>query len=173
MSRRLGLAPRDIEVMTWVGILHDLGKLGVSEEILQKPGPLTEPEWEEVKRHPTTGSDLILAISPSLDLLATAIRAHHERWDGTGYPDGLAGFDIPLFGRIVAVGDVFDAVTHRRGYRPGKLTHREGVKFVAERANRHLDPDLVSVFVDLDRQGLITAPACGDSEVGRSRARSI
>ena len=155
MGRVLGLDPSDIEVMNWVGILHDLGKLAVSAEILRKPGPLTEREWVEVKKHPVVGSELILAVSPGLAPLAAAIRAHHERWDGSGYPDGTDGFDIPLFGRIAAVGDVFDAVTHRRWYRTGQLTHREGVDFVTERANRDFDPELVSVFVDLDRRGLL------------------
>jgi len=155
MSRELGLEQRDIEIMNWVGILHDLGKLAVSAEILRKPGPLTGLEWVEVKKHPAVGSDLILAISPGLAPLAAAIRAHHERWDGSGCPDGTDAFDIPLFGRIVAIGDVFDAVTHRRGYRTGQLTHREGVEFVSERASRDFDPEIVGIFVALDRRGLL------------------
>jgi HD-GYP domain-containing protein (c-di-GMP phosphodiesterase class II) len=114
--------------MNWVGILHDLGKLAVSAEVLRKTGPLTRSDWTEVKRHPVVGADLVLSISPSLAPLAAAIRAHHERWNGSGYPDGLDRVDIPLFGRIAAIGDVFDAVTHLRIYRTGVLTHREGVE---------------------------------------------
>lgn len=155
--RTLGLAARDIEVMNWVGILHDLGKLAVSAEVLRKTGPLTRSDWTEVKRHPVVGADLVLSISPSLAPLAAAIRAHHERWNGSGYPDGLDRVDIPLFGRIAAIGDVFDAVTHLRIYRTGVLTHREGVEFVVERANRDFDPELVNIFLDLDRRGLIVA----------------
>ena len=155
MSRELGLEQLDVEVMHWVGILHDLGKLAVSAEVLRKPGPLTEVEWAEVEKHSVVGSNLILAISPELGPLAAAIRAHHERWDGSGYPDRTDGFDIPLFGRIAAVADVFDAITHWRGYRSGRLTHPEGVEFVIERANRDFDPEVVSVFVSLDRRGLI------------------
>jgi HD-GYP domain-containing protein (c-di-GMP phosphodiesterase class II) len=155
MGRELGLDQEDVELMNWVGILHDIGKLAVSGEILRKPGPLTDLEWVEVKKHPAVGSDLILAISPGLAPLAAAIRAHHERWDGSGYPDGTDGRDIPLFGRIAAVGDVFDAVTHRRGYRVGELTHREGVEFITERASRDFDSEIVKVFVALDRRGLL------------------
>lgn len=157
ISRTLGLAARDIEVMNWVGILHDLGKLAVSTEVLRKTGPLTKSDWAEVKRHPVVGADLVLSISPSLAPLAAAIRAHHERWNGSGYPDGLDRVGIPLFGRIAAIGDVFDAVTHLRIYRTGVLTHREGVEFVVERANRDFDPELVNIFLDLDRRGLIVA----------------
>jgi HD-GYP domain-containing protein (c-di-GMP phosphodiesterase class II) len=155
ISRVLGPDPRDVEVMNWVGILHDLGKLAVPAEILRKPGPLTDLEWVEVKKHPVVGSDLVLAVSPHLAPLAAAIRAHHERWDGSGYPDELDGFDIPLFGRIAAIGDVFDAVTHRRGYRAGQLNYREGIEFVTQRANRDFDPELVKASVDLDHQGLL------------------
>ncbi len=166
MSRELGLDPRDVELMNWVGILHDVGKLAVSPEVLRKPGPLSELEWADVKRHPVVGSDLILAISSELAPLAAAIRCHHERLDGTGYPDELDGSDIPLFGRIVALADVFDAVTHQRDYRPGQLTRSEGVEFVKDRANRHFDPELVKVFVSLYNRGLISSglDASGESQ---------
>jgi len=157
MSQALGLDSADVEVMNWVGILHDLGKLALPVEILRKPGPLTELEWAEVKKHSVIGSELILAVSPQLRPLAEAIRAHHERWDGSGYPDGVDKLDIPLFGRIAAISDVFDAITHQRGYRAGQLNDREGVEFVRQRANRDFDPELVKVFLDLDRRGLLEA----------------
>jgi len=149
MSRILGLEPKDVEVMNWVGILHDLGKLAVPVEILRKPGLLTKPEWVEVRKHPAVGSDLILAVSPGLAPLAAAIRSHHERWDGSGYPDELDRLDIPLFGRIVAIADVFDSVTHPREYRMGHLTSPEGIEFILQGSNRDFDPELVRVFADL------------------------
>jgi HD-GYP domain-containing protein (c-di-GMP phosphodiesterase class II) len=159
MSQALDLDSADVEVMNWVGILHDLGKLALPVEILRKAGPLTELEWIQVKRHSVVGSELILAVSPHLKPLAQAIRAHHERWDGSGYPDATDRFDIPLFGRIAAIADVFDAITHQRGYRAGQLNDREGVEFVKQRANRHFDPELVKVFVDLDRRGMLALSA--------------
>jgi HD-GYP domain-containing protein (c-di-GMP phosphodiesterase class II) len=148
MSRTLRLEPKDVEVMNWIGILHDLGKLAVPVQILRKPGPLSRLEWVEVKQHPIVGSDLVLAISPGLAPLAEAVRAHHERWDGSGYPDKLDKFDIPLFGRIVAIADVFDAITHPRDYRAGHLTTDEGIEFVQHVSNRRFDPELVRVFND-------------------------
>jgi HD-GYP domain-containing protein (c-di-GMP phosphodiesterase class II) len=155
MSRTLGLDLKDVDTMNWVGILHDLGKLAVPTEILRKSGPLTELEWLEVKKHPDVGADLMLAVSPDLAQLAGALRAHHERWNGTGYPAGLDQLDIPLFGRIVAIADVFDALTHRRGYRAGQLSRREGVEFVTSQTRRSFDPELVKVFVDLDCRSLL------------------
>lgn len=154
MSRVLGLGQSDVDVMNWVGILHDLGKLAVPAEILRKPGPLTKREWLEVKRHPVVGSDMILAISSDLAPVAAAVRAHHERWDGSGYPDALDSFDIPLFGRIVAIADVFDVVTHRRAYQSSQLTDHEAIEFVTQRANRDFDPELIKVFLDLKAQSL-------------------
>ena len=120
----LGLDPRDVELMNWVGILHDVGKLAVSPEVLRKPGPLSELEWADVKRHPVVGSDLILAISSELAPLAAAIRLHHERLDKPAIPTNSTGLTFPLFGRIVALADVFDAVTHQRDYRPVELLEK-------------------------------------------------
>jgi putative nucleotidyltransferase with HDIG domain len=155
LAEILGLSEPDVDAMRWVGILHDIGKLAVPVEVLRKNGPLTADEWEDVKKHPIVGSDLVLAFSSNLAPVALGIRAHHERWDGSGYPDGRDGFDIPVFGRIVAISDVFDALTHKRGYRPGKFSHLEAVEFVLEGANREFDPELVRVFADLDRRGAL------------------
>jgi HD-GYP domain-containing protein (c-di-GMP phosphodiesterase class II) len=155
LAETLGLSTPDIDAMGWVGVLHDIGKLAVPVKVLRKKGPLTADEWEDVKKHPAVGSDLVLAFSPGLAPVARGIRAHHERWNGSGYPDARDGFDIPVFGRIVAISDVFDALTHRRGYREGKFSHREAVEFVIEGANRAFDPELVRVFAELDRRGAL------------------
>jgi HD-GYP domain-containing protein (c-di-GMP phosphodiesterase class II) len=155
IAETLGLSEPDVDAMRWVGMLHDIGKLAVRVEVLRKAGPLTSEEWEEVKKHPIVGSDLLLAFSPNLAAVALGVRAHHERWDGSGYPDGRDGIDIPVFGRIVAISDVFDALTHKRGYRPGKFSHREAVEFVIEGASREFDPEIVRVFAELERRGAI------------------
>ena len=110
----IGVEGVDLEVLHWAGLLHDIGKLAVPEEILTKPGRLTPEEWIQVQRHPAVGAELLRTISSGLEPVAAAVRAHHEQWDGSGYPDGLAGEDIPLAGRIVTVADVYDALTHRR-----------------------------------------------------------
>ena len=151
----LGLPQLDVEAVRWIGILHDVGKLAVPVEVLRKPGRLSAAEWDVVKRHPATGSDLILAISPSLAPVAEGIRAHHERWDGSGYPDGLHRSEVPLFGRIAAIADVFDALTHEREYRRGTFSYRDGTAFILDGAGRDFDPEIVRAFADLDHRGLI------------------
>jgi HD-GYP domain-containing protein (c-di-GMP phosphodiesterase class II) len=99
--------------------LHDIGKLGVADVILQKPGPLTNEEWEVMRRHPLIGATLLASV-PGLAHLATVVRAHHERWDGTGYPDGLRGEAIPFESRIFALADSIEAMTADRPYAPAK-----------------------------------------------------
>ncbi len=127
-------------------MLHDPGKLAVPAEILTKQGPLNSDEWAEVHRHPSVGSDLLRTISPGLDPVAAAVRAHHERWDGRGYPDGLAGANIPLAGRIVAVADVYDALTHPRSYRPNAYTLTAAVEYLTTNAGSHFAPDVIEAF---------------------------
>ena len=98
LAEALGLGPAETETARWAGVLHDIGKLSVPVEILHKPGRLTAADWEAVKKHPAAGAELVLGISARLAPVAAAIRSHHERWDGSGYPDGLDGHDIPLLG---------------------------------------------------------------------------
>ena len=142
----LGLPEADVEAVQWTGLLHDIGKLAVSDDILSKPGPLTADEWAVVRRHPVVGSELLHAISPELDPVARGVRAHHERWDGSGYPDGLAGADIPLAGRLVAIGDVYDALTHPRSYRPSAYPIAGAIEHITTGAGRLYDPDVVEAF---------------------------
>jgi HD-GYP domain-containing protein (c-di-GMP phosphodiesterase class II) len=145
----------DSEALSWAAWLHDLGKLGVSEALLSKTGPLTESEWVEMKRHPATGAEMLVSLSPYLEPIAAGIRSHHERWDGGGYPDGLAGVEIPIVGRIVAVADAFDAMTHRRPYRERVYSPDDAVAEIAARAGSAFDPEVVTAFVHLYRRGRI------------------
>jgi HD-GYP domain-containing protein (c-di-GMP phosphodiesterase class II) len=124
-------------------LLHDIGKLAVPEEVLQKDGPLTDEEWVVMRRHPQLGADL-LGDHVSF-LIRAVVKQHHERWDGTGYPDGIAGEDIHQFARIAAVADVYDAVTSERVYKPPKKPH-EGVAIIAQGEGTDFDPEVVSVF---------------------------
>ena len=125
-------------------LLHDIGKLVVPAEILNKPGELDAGEWEVIKEHPVAGVELLRSdlISP---LVKVVVRSHHERWDGTGYPDGKAGLDIHELARIAAVADVYDAVTSERAYAHAKPAH-VGVKIVRGGAGDHFDPEIAQTF---------------------------
>jgi putative two-component system response regulator len=161
LAAELGLPADDVELMRRAAPLHDIGKLGVPDTILLKPGRLTVDEFEVVKGHTVIGSR-ILAESVSTVLRAGEViaRAHHERWDGTGYPAGLAGDEIPLAGRLVAVADVFDALTHERPYKSAWPCER-AVAEVHGVAGTQLDPRVVQAFDQLDPSALL-APVEND-----------
>jgi len=148
LARRLaleaGLTVRQADVIAQSGLLHDLGKIGVPEHILRKSGPLTREEWAVMRRHPVTGSQIVAPIE-SFAEGALIVRHHHEREDGSGYPDGLSGETIPLGARVVAVADVYDALTSERPYRRA-LTHTEALERLTAEAGRTLDARLTSLF---------------------------
>jgi putative nucleotidyltransferase with HDIG domain len=153
LSRRIamavGLDGDDVAAIGEAGLLHDIGKIGVPEPTLRKPGPLTEDEWQTMRRHPVVGAQIVAPV----DVFARAsplIRHHHERWDGSGYPDGLAGHAIPFGARIVAVADVFDALTSTRPYRAPVGRDAALAHLLAE-AGRTLDADVVAASVALLR----------------------
>ncbi len=131
--------------------LHDVGKIGVAREVLERPGPLTAEEWEAIKRHSEIGYR-IAATTPDLAPIAETILAHHERWDGTGYPQGLAGADIPLMARILAVADAFDVMTHGRPYRPA-ISYEEAAAELKRNAGSQFDPWVVEALVGLLASG--------------------
>lgn len=127
--------------------MHDVGKIGIPDAVLRKPGKLDEQEWQIMRQHVEIGARIIGEHSSGL--LRTAQRialSHHEKWDGTGYPNGLSGEDIPLEGRIVAIADVFDALTSVRPYKQAWPVE-EAVAFLREQSGRHFDPRLVELFI--------------------------
>ena len=135
--------------------LHDIGKIGVPDAILLKPGRLTDAERETMQRHAEIGAEMLDGGASELLCLARDIAlSHHERWDGTGYPAGAAGEEIPLGGRIVALADVFDALTHERPYKRAWSTV-EAVAEISSQAGRQFDPRLVRVFCELDHEALV------------------
>ena len=150
LARRLaleaGVTVRQADVIAQSGLLHDLGKIGVPEHVLRKPGPLSEEEWAVMRRHPVTGSQIVAPLEFFADG-ALIVRHHHEREDGSGYPDGLAGETIPFGARVVAVADVYDALTSERPYRRA-LTHDEALERLAAEAGRTLDARLTRLFTD-------------------------
>ena len=148
LALRLGLPERDVELITAGSPLHDIGKLGVPDSILTKPGKLTDDEFEIIKNHPGIGYAMLLHSSRDV-LKAAAIIAyqHHEKWDGTGYPRGLRGTDIHIYGRIAALADVYDALSSDRVYRR-TWPDADVVTWISQQKGRHFDPDLVDIFMD-------------------------
>jgi hypothetical protein len=145
-----GLSAAEAELIQRASAMHDLGKIGVPDGILRKPGPLTEADRAVIEQHTTAGGDLLAGSrSPLVQLAEVIARTHHERWDGTGYPAGLAGEAIPLAGRICAVCDVFDALVSDRPYKPAWPVERARQELRAQ-SGRHFDPRLVELFLELD-----------------------
>ncbi len=147
MALGIGLGRATAETIAQAGLLHDLGKIGVPERILKKPGPLTPEEWEIMRRHPVTGAQIVAPLE-FFDEGAIILRHHHERLDGSGYPDGLRGEMIPLGARIVAVADVYDALTSDRPYRPG-VSHGEALERLLAEAGKTLDERLTTLCVEI------------------------
>ncbi len=148
IARGLDLSVQEVEVIANASQLHDIGEIGIPDAILTKAGKLSPYEWEVVKRHPVIGAE-ILRGSPSTLLQAGEIIAlsHHERWDGSGYPYGLKGEDIPLSGRICALADIFDALTTKRPYKD-EVSVEEAYDLILESSGVLFDPQLVTVFKD-------------------------
>jgi len=150
-ARRIGealeLSEESLDDLLWGGVIHDIGKIGIPDSILLKPGPLTVEEFELMKQHVFIGEEIARPLRSAHDLLPI-IRHHHERIDGTGYPDGLAGENIPLGGRIVAICDAFDAMISDRPYRKG-LTHTNAMATLVAGAGTQWDGQLVAIFQTL------------------------
>jgi diguanylate cyclase (GGDEF)-like protein/putative nucleotidyltransferase with HDIG domain len=142
-ARRLGLADEDIELTRLAASLHDLGKLAIPEELLRKPGPLTEPERMVLERHPQIGFRMLESLG--VDTVAEWVLHHHERWDGSGYPDGLPGDRIPLGARIIFVADAFDAMTSECIYRR-RVSPQEAIAELDRCAGSQFDPEIVTAF---------------------------
>ena len=147
-SMKEGISPVSFE---YAALLHDVGKLGVPESILNKPGKLEPEEWEVMKQHPRIAMDLLRTL-PSFDEIKDWILYHHERMDGKGY-FGVPGEDIPMAARLIAVCDTYSAITMRRSYKD-KRTHEEAVKIIQDVAGTQLDPDIVRIFTSIPKEEL-------------------
>jgi diguanylate cyclase (GGDEF)-like protein/putative nucleotidyltransferase with HDIG domain len=145
IADQLGLDSGERRAIETAGLLHDVGKIGIPDEVLRKPGTLTNSEYEVMKQHAKLG-DMIVRDLPNIEVIRAGIRHHHEGWDGGGYPDGLSGEVIPLAARILAVADAFSAMTTTRPYRKA-LSAKEGVRRLMDAAGTQLEPRLVTAFV--------------------------
>jgi putative nucleotidyltransferase with HDIG domain len=147
LARAMGMTQEELSQVRWGSLLHDIGKMGIPDAILLKPGPLTDEEWVIMKKHPTFAFELlspIFYLRGALDIP----HYHHEKWDGSGYPLGLKGAQIPLVARLFAVVDVWDALKSDRPYRPGWTDEKVRAHLLTS-AGSHFDPDVVAVFLQV------------------------
>ena len=153
LAKQLGWQGKRLEDLRFGAILHDIGKIHVRETVLRKKGPLDHSEWDEIKQHPKIGATMVKDI-PYLKPAIPAIKYHHERWDGGGYPYGLAGDEIPIMARIVSVADAFDAMTSSRAYQRARSLEAAYNDILAAE-KKYYDPNVVAAFIR----------ACGVGEI--------
>ncbi len=146
-ARRLKMSDDEVKNVYWASILHDIGKIGISDRILRKKEVLSEDDWVLIKMHPTIGSNIVSSIDSYPDLAPT-ISAHQEKYDGTGYPKGLSGKNIPLGARILGIADAYQAMTEDRYYRQAR-THEEAVEELQNVRGTQFDPDVLDVFINV------------------------
>lgn len=149
LAKALGHSEEIAEKILHASPMHDIGKIGIPDRILQKPGKLDPEEWEIMKTHPTIGAEIIGDHDSSLLQMAKSIALnHHEKWDGSGYPNGIKGDTIPIEARIVTIADVFDALTTERPYKKA-WSIEDAVNHIRKGAGSHFDPGLVPIFLNL------------------------
>ena len=147
LAERLGWSVSDLERALFAGFVHDIGKIGIRDKYLDKTGQLTPEERQILEQHTVIGESLLRKNTKGFDMILAAIRSHHERWDGRGYPDGLAGEHIPLLARMVGISDAFDAMTTARPYSTPK-TFEQSFEILKKDSGTHFDPQLVPLFIE-------------------------
>ena len=145
ISSALGLSHEESELVKQASILHDLGKIGISEKILNKKGKLDKKEYDEIKKHPQIAADILRPVQ-FLHGLIPFIFYHHERWDGKGYPSGIKGDEIPIGARIIAIADVYEALTSNRPYRKA-YSKKKAVQIIKDGSGKQFDPRIVTAFL--------------------------
>jgi HD-GYP domain-containing protein (c-di-GMP phosphodiesterase class II) len=146
-ARKLNMNDDEVKNVYWASMLHDIGKIGISTRVLRKRAALTEDDWILIKMHPTIGSNIVSSID-ALPALAPTISAHQEKFDGTGYPQGLKGEDIPLGARILGIADAYQAMVEHRYYREAR-THEEAITELQKVKGSQFDPAVLDVFINV------------------------
>jgi diguanylate cyclase (GGDEF)-like protein len=146
MGEALDLPSNDVEELKRTGLVHDIGKMAIDKDIINKPGELTNEEWKEMKRHPEVGYRILSAVN-DMSAIAKYVLAHHERWDGSGYPKGLKGIEIPLQSRILSIAEAYDVMTSERSYHKA-LPEKEVIKELKVNIGRQFDPNLLIIFIE-------------------------
>jgi putative two-component system response regulator len=164
------LSPAMIEILFKSAPLHDIGKVGIPDRILLKPGRYTPEEFEIMKSHPRLGRDALIKAQKTvgktiefLDVAMEIVYSHHEKWDGSGYPQGLVGDAIPISARLMALADVYDALVCRRVYKAG-MSHAQAAQIIVEGSGRHFDPDIVAAFLALGAEFQLIATTFADTD---------
>ena len=148
IGKKLGLASNEVQNILYVAPMHDVGKIGIPDNILMKPGKLTDKEFEIMKTHTTIGAKILTNSKAEILNLAEKVAfSHHEKWNGKGYPQGLSGDKIPLLGRIIGLADTFDALTSRRPYKD-PYSAEMALDIITKEREEHFDPDVVDVFME-------------------------
>lgn len=162
IGKRYGLSEHDLSLLKKSAILHDIGKIGIPDAILLKDSKLSDAEFSEIKKHPEIGANIVQQVQgfSEMTVVIEGIMYHHERYDGYGYPTGIKENNIPLFGRIIAVADAFDAMTSNRPYRKG-MPFENALRIIEDGKGVQWDPEISSLFVDLIRQGVFNETSSG------------
>jgi HD-GYP domain-containing protein (c-di-GMP phosphodiesterase class II) len=153
LGKALSISPEELDILKFAGPLHDIGKIGVRDAILLKPGRLTKDEYEKIKEHPLLGADIVGKLG-MWGREQEIIRCHHERYDGSGYPDGIRGEDIPHLARILSVADAYDAMASDRAYRK-KMATEKILQIIHDGAGSQFDPQVVAAFQSLHEKNAI------------------
>ncbi|MCK5114658.1 MAG: HD-GYP domain-containing protein [Phycisphaerae bacterium] len=157
LGRHIGLDEKQVEHLHWAGLLHDIGKIGISDKVLTKPGRLTDEEFEHIKTHPVKSFNVLEPIT-ALDPILRTVKHHHEHYNGSGYPDGLSGDEIPFHARILQIADVWDALTSTRSYRKAMPTEK-AIAIMRNETGITMDPDLTNSFTEMILQQQNQTPA--------------
>ena len=153
-ARKLKMNDDEVKNIYWASVLHDIGKIGISDRVLRKKTTLNEDDWVLIKMHPTIGSNIVSSID-AIPSLATTISAHQEKFDGTGYPKGLSGKNIPLGARILGIADAYQAMIEDRFYRNGR-SHEEALSELQKVKGTQFDPEVLDVFISVVNTATVT-----------------
>lgn len=145
-ASKLSINDHSLRTLYWAALLHDIGKIGIPEDVLSKAGPLSDDEWTLMKLHPTVGANIVKKMK-ALTAIAPIIQSHQEKYDGSGYPSGLSGDQIPKAARILTVVDAYEAMTSNRVYRHA-CSHKEAVSELRDKSGSHFDPIIVQAFLE-------------------------